>query len=207
MDCVEFNRAALPAACVVVVAATLVAPLGRLWRRAGVSGVTALRRKDAAERGVVFGFVVLLCTAFAWVGGYSLYGPNAIGVWRTPAWLCWAGWAAAAAGTALVVAAQAQMGLAWRIGIDERPTALVTHGLFALVRNPIFSGMLLLAAGAVLIAPGWPMVTMWPAAAWIIRFQVRREEWHLIALHGAAYRKYASRVGRFVPGVGRMRAE
>jgi hypothetical protein len=42
------------------------------------------------------------------------------------------GWTLMAAGLALVVAAQAQMGASWRIGIDDRPTALRTGGVFAL---------------------------------------------------------------------------
>jgi len=50
------------------------------------------------------------------------------------------------------------MGASWRVGIDDRPTQLVTGGLFSLSRNPIFSGMLLTLAGFILIA----------SAAWLI---------------------------------------
>ena len=36
--------------------------------------------------------------------------------------------------------------------------------------------------------------------------QVRAvEEPHLLATHGRAYADYAARVGRFVPGIGRLR--
>jgi len=35
--------------------------------------------------------------------------------------------------------------------------------------------------------------------------QTRLEEKHLAGLHGPSYRAYAARVGRFVPGVGRLR--
>ncbi|MHC4447722.1 MAG: hypothetical protein ACYSXF_08095 [Planctomycetota bacterium] len=34
--------------------------------------------------------------------------------------------------------------------------------------------------------------------------QTRAEEEHLAAMHGDPYRTYAARVGRFVPGVGRL---
>ena len=49
----------------------------------------------------------------------------------------------ALAGFAVTVAAQTGMGTSWRIGVDagER-TALVTTGLFPLVRNPIFTAMI-----------------------------------------------------------------
>jgi protein-S-isoprenylcysteine O-methyltransferase Ste14 len=37
-----------------------------------------------------------------------------------------------------------------------------------------------------------------------LEIQVRRvEEPYLLATHGEAYRRYASRTGRFVPGLGR----
>ena len=51
----------------------------------------------------------------------------------------------------LVVVSQTQMGASWGIGIDDRSTELVTRGLFGLVRNPIFSGLLLALLGFVLI--------------------------------------------------------
>ena len=37
-----------------------------------------------------------------------------------------------------------------------------------------------------------------------VSIQARLEEAHLIRLHGAAYRAFAARVGRFLPGVGRL---
>ena len=36
--------------------------------------------------------------------------------------------------------------------------------------------------------------------------QTRLEEKHLAGLHGPSYRAYAARVGRFVPGIGRLDA-
>jgi len=41
-------------------------------------------------------------------------------------------------------------------------------------------------------------------ACFVVAVQARLEEEHLEALHGSAYRDYAARVGRFVPGVGRL---
>jgi hypothetical protein len=59
-------------------------------------------------------------------------------------------------GFALTVAAQLEMGDSWRIGVDpgER-TGLVESGLFARVRNPIFSGTLLGSLGLMLAVPGF----------------------------------------------------
>ena len=46
------------------------------------------------------------------------------------------------------------MGQSWRIGVDpSETTTLVRHGVFARVRNPIFTAMLIFAAGITLMTP------------------------------------------------------
>ena len=46
------------------------------------------------------------------------------------------------------------MGASWRIGVDpEERTDLVRHRLYRSVRNPIFTGMVLFAAGQALLVP------------------------------------------------------
>lgn len=62
----------------------------------------------------------------------------------------------AVVGIALAFVAQHTMGASWRIGVDttER-TDLVTHELFALIRNPIFTALLITQLGTTLMAPTW----------------------------------------------------
>lgn len=106
----------------------------------------------------------------------------------------------------LTVVAQVQMGASWRIGVEagER-TDLVTGGLFAWVRNPIFTGMVLFAAGVALLVPNVPTVAGAVLAALTIQAQVRLvEEPNLVVVHGEAYRRWAGRTGRFVPVLGRL---
>jgi len=57
-------------------------------------------------------------------------------------------------GIALLVAAQLDLGAAWRIGIEggARP-GLVTGGLYRFCRNPIFLALLLTVAGCALTLP------------------------------------------------------
>jgi protein-S-isoprenylcysteine O-methyltransferase Ste14 len=113
---------------------------------------------------------------------------------------------AVAAGTAALLWSQGAMGASWRIGVaaSER-TALVTDGPFALVRNPIFSAMLLSAAGFAALLPNVASLASLAALGLAIELQVRVvEEPYLARVHGEAYRAYASRVGRFVPGAGRL---
>jgi protein-S-isoprenylcysteine O-methyltransferase Ste14 len=108
------------------------------------------------------------------------------------------------AGLAGTLCAQLSMGASWRIGVDEAErTELVTAGPFALVRNPIFSAMVLAFLGLALLVPNAAALAGFVALVVAIEVQVRLvEEPYLLRAHGARYADYASRVGRFVPGVG-----
>ena len=105
------------------------------------------------------------------------------------------------------LAAQAAMGDSWRIGVDESErTELVTSGPFALVRNPIFAGMIPVALGLALMVPNVVAVLAFVALVVALEIQTRLvEEPYLLRAHGEAYRSYASRAGRFFPWVGRLR--
>lgn len=109
-------------------------------------------------------------------------------------------------GSAITVVAQLQMRDSWRVGVDERETtSLVTAGLFSVVRNPIFTGILLLSAGLLCIAPNVVSVAAFGSALLGVEIHVRQvEEPYLLRTHGRHYLAYAESVGRFVPGVGRL---
>lgn len=105
------------------------------------------------------------------------------------------------AGIALMILSQYQMGAAWRFGVDQgEKTTLVTHGLYAFVRNPIYSGVFLFCIGLLVLFPHI-LVLLFLATAWLsIELQVRFvEEPHLRGLHGADYEKYTEQTGRYFP--------
>jgi protein-S-isoprenylcysteine O-methyltransferase Ste14 len=109
--------------------------------------------------------------------------------------------------TALMLAAQLDLGASWRVGIDQgaRP-GLVTGGLYRYSRNPIYVAMLAALLGFALLLPSWISLGLLIGAGLGIRRHVRDEEAYLARTYGEEYRRYAARVGRFVPGVGRLRA-
>ena len=112
----------------------------------------------------------------------------------------------AVAGIGSTFYAQVAMGSSWRIGVDpvER-TELVTTGPFALVRNPIFAAMLPTALGLTLLVPSWVAFVGLGGLAIALELQVRVvEEPYLLRAHGEPYARYTARVGRFLPGVGRL---
>jgi protein-S-isoprenylcysteine O-methyltransferase Ste14 len=177
----------------------------RTWRQlrmTGRSGFVGFSRAGALERlagGLLVGSVALgIASPFAALRG---------GDPQIPAVAAAFGVAAYAAGLALTLAAQLHMGASWRIGVDpaER-TQLVTSGPFAFARNPIFTGMIAVAVGLALLVPNlWARLAVLALVVGI-ELQVRLvEEPYLLRTHGEAYRAWAQRTGRFLPGIGRLR--
>jgi protein-S-isoprenylcysteine O-methyltransferase Ste14 len=195
----------LPIAVLVYLGVALVWPTWRTWRRAGVFPVVFHREAETAQRilGLLLG--LLLAGLAVWSLLCAVLEPGRLGIWPLGIWWQVIGWVLFVGGLLLTLVAQAQMGASWRVGIDDRPTQLVTGGLFAVSRNPIFFGMFLTFAGVVLIAPApWTLVAF-AVAVPLVSVQVRLEERNLLWIHGNAYRAYAAEVGRFVPWLGRLR--
>lgn len=124
--------------------------------------------------------------------------------------LCWlrlAGVVTAVAGIAVTFAAQLWMGASWRIGVDEAErTQLVTTGPFRLVRNPIYTGGLVVVVALTLAVPNLLAVAGLVLVLAGIQIQVRLvEEPYLRRTHGAAYAGYTATTGRFFPKIGRVR--
>lgn len=110
------------------------------------------------------------------------------------------------AGIVGTLAAQQSMGTSWRIGVDQsEATRLVTTGVFGWARNPVFTAIIAAALGITLLAPNLVAVAGFVALVAAIEIQVRAvEEPYLLTTHGSIYRDYASRTGRFLPGLGRL---
>jgi protein-S-isoprenylcysteine O-methyltransferase Ste14 len=123
-------------------------------------------------------------------------------------WLAAPGLALSLLGLAALLWSQSSMGDSLRIGVDptER-TALVTAGPFRWVRNPIYSAMLVYVAGVSLLVPNAASFVAFAVLVLGLELHVRLvEEPYLVATHGSSYANYAARVGRFIPGVGKLTA-
>jgi protein-S-isoprenylcysteine O-methyltransferase Ste14 len=112
-------------------------------------------------------------------------------------------------GVLATLAAQVSMGDSWRVGVDpSERTQLVTTGPFAVTRNPIFTAMLVTAAGLAGMVPNLLALGGFALLVLGLELQVRLvEEPYLLRVHGDAYSRYAAEVGRFLPGIGRLPSE
>jgi protein-S-isoprenylcysteine O-methyltransferase Ste14 len=95
------------------------------------------------------------------------------------------------------------LGENWSVSLDlrERHT-LVTTGIYALVRHPMYSGFWLMALAQVLLLPNWIAGPAGLVGFGILFFgRVRREEEMMITAFGDEYRAYMARAARVVPWI------
>lgn len=181
----------------------------RTWlqlRRTGSSGFEGISgRPGSAEwlAGILFGVALAIGVAAPVLALLDVVEPVKA---FDSATVHAAGVALFAIGLVGTLLAQAAMGSSWRIGVDEQSrTELVTGGPFTIVRNPIFAAMLPASAGLALMVPSVVAFAGLAALFVALELQVRIvEEPYLLRTHGAEYSSYAARVGRFVPGFGRL---
>jgi protein-S-isoprenylcysteine O-methyltransferase Ste14 len=194
----------LPFAVLGYLFTAIVWPTWRTWRLAGVFPVVFHREAETAQRVIGALLGLFLAGLAVWSLLCAMLEPGRLGIWQLAAGWHATGWLLFLGGLVITLVAQSQMGASWRVGIDDRPTQLVTGGLFALSRNPIFLGMFLSLAAVVLITPAPWTVAGFAIAVVLISLQVRLEERNLVRMHGPEYATYAARVGRFVPWLGRL---
>ena len=85
---------------------------------------------------------------------------------------------------------------------EKRKGTLITDGLFAYVRHPIYAlSMLLMLCSAIILATPL-MWGIWAVHLVLNNLKARNEERHLLAAHGEPYALYLRRTGRFFPRLG-----
>jgi protein-S-isoprenylcysteine O-methyltransferase Ste14 len=90
-------------------------------------------------------------------------------------------------------------GLSFRVGLDaEHPDRLITSGIFAYSRNPIYVAFAFILLGQFLIFSNWILLVYVLAAIWLFHRQVMREEGYLKVHYGQGYADYCQRVRRYL---------
>jgi protein-S-isoprenylcysteine O-methyltransferase Ste14 len=144
------------------------------------------------------------------VAGLITFGSTAVWIWY-PAWFAWAtipvpDW------VRWIGVGGFFFGVAWLIWmflslgtnltdtvVTRRDAYFVDHGPYRYVRNPMYSGILIVGVSLGLALGTWLIPLAAAAMFWILVIRTRREEAYLIERFGDQYRSYMSRVGRFFP--------
>lgn len=186
-----------------------------LYRR-GVRPLAIDSQRTLSERALELSMVALFVFWLYLIIDYA----TGRGPWWVPARLdrvlvepwppaaAWFGAALLAIGVALYALAGVAMGDSWRMGIDrqsheqppaDRPATLVTTGVFAWSRNPIYLGFDLILIGALLIHGRMILTLVCIALELLLHFQILREERLLAGWYGERFDEYRRRVGRYGP--------
>lgn len=192
----------LPAYLCVYLIAAFVWRSYRLWKTTGVNPVT-FKGSDSAHDfiGRVFKlvFVIIIGVVFLYSFFPTAYIYTSPIQWLESRWLRCIGVVLLLLSLIWTVVAQAQMGEAWRIGIDnEHRTPLFQKGVFGVSRNPIFLGMMLTLCGLFLTLPSAFTLLVFVLGVALIGVQVRLEEEYLVQVHPEAYPEYRQRVRRWL---------
>jgi protein-S-isoprenylcysteine O-methyltransferase Ste14 len=166
-----------------------------LLRRAGTSAMHFgnLDKKDFLIPPVaVLYFYTIFAAAFHWplLSTQRFFHSIAI---------AWIGVGLCFAGLLVLVLSLVSFGKSFRVGIDvDRPDELVTTGIFAITRNPIYVGFALVLIGQFLVFPNWVPLIYLIAGAWLFHRQVLREEDFMRQHYGREYAQYCRRVRRYI---------
>ena len=115
--------------------------------------------------------------------------------WRLPPVRRSVGWSIIAAGSMIVAKSLKAAGNTEL----SRPQSLVTDGPFAVTRNPMYAGWMLLHLGiGVAARSGWILATL-PLAGAAMHRDVASEERRLTEKFGDEYQQYCATVGRYFP--------
>ncbi|MFT2816698.1 methyltransferase family protein [Leifsonia sp. A12D58] len=126
-------------------------------------------------------------------------------IWPTNAFVVAAALVLIVVGVSLLIAGSGQLGSALTASpIPQKDAPLVTSGIYGFIRSPIYTGLITGGLGLTLLSGSLLHVFIWIALIGLLAIKARWEERMLIAQH-PEYRLYGERVGRFIPGIGRLR--
>src|SRR5262245_40751860 len=113
--------------------------------------------------------------------------------------IAWVGVVLCFTGVILFLLSLVSFGKSFRVGIDiDHPDKLVTTGVFAFSRNPLYVAFSCVLLGQVLVFPNWIVLVYLVAGIWLIHRQVLREEEVLRKHCSQEYAEYCHRVRRYI---------
>ncbi len=141
---------------------------------------------------ILFYFYLIFANTFGWpsVGKWLLFRREI---------LSWAGVFLCVSGLALLLWCLISFRKSFRVGIDlNHSDELITTGIFAYSRNPIYVSFGIILIGQFFIYPNWIMLIYFAAGILLFHRQVIREEDFLKKHYGKKYIDYCRRVRRYI---------
>jgi protein-S-isoprenylcysteine O-methyltransferase Ste14 len=198
-------------------AAVLTATIWTYWLCVVVM-VVRVRRKTRRRSGVVpqqrlerLMWLVWVPLVVAWMTLPYLAATKITGPWAIPEFarapvygaLRWGAASIAIVCLGLTIECWIRMGESWRMAVTlDQTSALVTGGLYAHIRHPIYALSILFMLCSVVVVPTLPMLVVGAVHIALMLIKARNEEAFLLGAHGERYARYAARTGRFLPRLG-----
>jgi protein-S-isoprenylcysteine O-methyltransferase Ste14 len=184
----------LAAAMVVLLIGTVVARVV-LLRKTGIQAMHfgKLDKTDFLIPPVaLFYFYTVFGAAFGWpLAGHQRLFQSAV--------IAWLGVVLCLVGVLILVLSLVSFGNSFRVGIDvDQPGRLVTTGIFAVSRNPIYVGFFVFLVGQLLVFPNWIPLIYLVAGTVLFHRQVLREEEFMRQCYGHVYNDYCRHVRRYL---------
>jgi protein-S-isoprenylcysteine O-methyltransferase Ste14 len=107
------------------------------------------------------------------------------------------------AATVLTLWARFALGLMWSaVPAIREGHQLRTSGPYSITRHPIYTGLLGMMLGTLLVAAAGPWIVPFPVGLILLEFKIRIEERFMTAEFPEEYPRYRMRVPQLVPGLG-----
>jgi protein-S-isoprenylcysteine O-methyltransferase Ste14 len=114
-------------------------------------------------------------------------------------WPRWVGVAICAAAHIGFIACMVSFGSSFRVGIDEKHAGgLVTTGMYARSRNPMYTSLYALFFGIFLIFPNFGALLVLVMISLTFHFQIKNEEAFCREHYGENYIRYCEKVRRYL---------
>jgi len=172
--------------------------------------VNSVMLRKRGVRAVVFGetdksdylLIVIVAACVFFFAAQSFLQP-ALGILYEPFWLSaipgLIGLFISVIAIIILIRTLVSFGDSFRVGIDEKtPSKLVTEGMFAISRNPVYLCVLLIIAGLFLIHHNAVITAFAVVFPLMIHRQILREEKFLEAHYGEEYLAYKKKVRRYI---------
>lgn len=162
--------------------------------------------KEQARPVALWRFRLVQILTFTLLAGVIPYRPFDLVLWRRLAVVDGVGVALCVAGMLVAFWARRTLAGNWSASVTYKEKhELITNGPYRFVRHPIYSGLILMMLGTMLVMGRLDSVVGFALRLVAYYFKMRKEEEVMSRHFAEEYAKYMERVGALVPGLKKAR--